>query len=308
MAARSPICLAGCIFSVFTGFLMVSNLRVAIITHEIDEFQESNYLLRHLSRIWEQNGTKIVIVKGVNQELPEADLAILHTDITAVGEDYIRIVNHYPFVINAAVTDISKTAFSDLIVLKSDVYTGKVIVKTNANFGGMRERQKKFSEGDWQSTIEIQRPWRRVEWLEEYPVFDSIAGVPSGVWRNDKLVVEKFLPEQNSQGDYLLKIWVFLGEQGVYYQCVSAEPVIKSQNLIRREFLDVSDVPDSIREMRVKMGFDYGKFDFTMHEGKPALFDVNRTPGGPHGAVKSATVERSYRILSGGLNSFINQL
>lgn len=292
----------------FAGFFMVSNLRIAIITHEIDEFQESNYLLRHLSRIWEQDGIKTVVVKGVNQELPDADLAILHTDITAVGEDYIRIFNHYPLIINGAVTDISKTVFSDLIVAKSDAYTGKVIVKTNANFGGMRERQKKFAEGDWQSTIEIQRPWRRVEWMEEYPVFDSTSAVPSGVWRNDKLVVEKFLPEQNSQGEYLLKIWVFFGDQDIYYQCVSPDPVIKSHNLIRREFLDVNDVPESIREVRANMGFDYGKFDFAMHQGKPVLYDVNRTPGGPKDAAQSETVERSYRILSAGLNSFINQI
>jgi len=100
----------------FAGLLMVSSLRVAIITHEIDEFQGSGYLLSHLSNLWRQDGIKILIVKGVNQELPEADLAILHTDITAVGEDYIRVVNHYPLVINGSVTDISKKAFSDLII------------------------------------------------------------------------------------------------------------------------------------------------------------------------------------------------
>ena len=287
---------------------MVSSLRIAVITHEIDEFKDSNYLLSHLSRVWQRDGVKIVIVKGVNQELPAADLAILHTDITAVNEDYIRIFSHYPLVINSSVRDISKTVFSDLIVAKNDGYTGKVIVKTNANFGGMRERQEKFNDGDWQSTIDIQRPWRRVEWMEEYPVFDSPSDVPTGVWRNDKLVVEKFLPEQNAQGEYLLKVWVFFGDQGIYYQCVSTDPVIKSRNLIRREFLDVNDVPESIRQVRAKMGFDYGKFDFAIHQGEPVLYDVNRTPGGPKQAVVSETAERSYRILSSGLDSFINQL
>ena len=287
---------------------MVSSLRIAVITHEIDEFKDSNYLLSHLSRVWQRDGVKIVIVKGVNQELPAADHDILHTDITAVHEDYTRIFSHYPLVINSSVRDISKTVFSDLIVAKNDGYTGKVIVKTNANFGGMRERQEKFNDGDWQSTIDIQRPWRRVEWMEEYPVFDSPSDVPTGVWRNDKLVVEKFLPEQNAQGEYLLKVWVFFGDQGIYYQCVSTDPVIKSRNLIRREFLDVNDVPESIRQVRAKMGFDYGKFDFAIHQGEPVLYDVNRTPGGPKQAVVSETAERSYRILSSGLDSFINQL
>lgn len=287
---------------------MVSNLRVAIITHEIDEFQDSGYLLRHLSKRWEQDGIKILVVKGVNQELPEADLAILHTDITTVGKDYIRVINQFPLVINGTVTDISKTAFSDLIVQSSDTYDGKVIVKTNANFGGMRERVKKLHDGDWRAGIEIQRPWRRVEWMDEYPVFNSPADVPGGVWRNDKLVVEKFLPEQNAQGEYLLKMWVFLGDQGIYYQAVSPEPVIKSHNLIRREFLDVNDVPESIREIRAKLGFEFGKFDFAMYQGEPVLYDVNRTPGGPKSSFKRESTERSYQILSEGLNNYISQL
>lgn len=284
--------------------LMTSSLRIAIISHEIDDFRNSAYLLHHLSKRWEREGVSVVIVKGVKQELPAADIAILHTDITVVGEDYIRIVDQYPLVINGAVTDISKKVFSDLIVGRNDAYTSAVIVKTNANFGGMREREKKFQEGDWHSNIEIQRPWRRVEWLEDYPIFNSPAEVPSGVWRNDKLVVEKFLPEQNAQGEYLLKVWVFLGDQGIYYQCVANEPVIKSHNLIRREFLDVKDVPDSIREIRTRLGFDYGKFDFAMFEGKPVLYDVNRTPGGPKDAATSETIERSHRILAAGLDSF----
>jgi len=308
MTILTPPCKTGGINYALRVFLMVSKLRVAIITHEIDEFQDSNYLLRHLSRIWERDDIEIAIVKGVNQEPPKADIAILHTDITVVGEDYTRLFYHYPLVINGAVTDISKTVFSDLIVKKGDAYNGKVIVKTNANFGGMREREKKFNEGDWQSTIEIQRPWRRVEWMDEYPVFDSPSAVPSGVWRNDRLVVEKFLPEKNSQGEYLLKVWVFFGDEGIYYNIVSNESVIKSHNLIRREFLDVNDVPEAIREVRARMGFDYGKFDFAIHEGKAVLYDVNRTPGGPKQAVKSETAEQSYQTLSAGLNSFVDQL
>ena len=287
---------------------MVSNLRVAIITHEIDKFKNSKYLLRQLSRSWEQEGIEIALIRGVNQALPEADIAILHTDITAVGDDYIRILEHYPRVINGAITDISKTAFSDLIVAENDGYTGKVIVKTNANFGGMRERQLKLSEGDLQADIEIQRPWRRVEWMAEYPIFDSPSAVPGGVWRNDKLVVEKFLPEKNSQGEYLVKIWVFFGDQGIYYQCVADQPVIKGHNLIRREFLDVGDVPEPIREARAKMGFDYGKFDFAIHEGEAVLYDVNRTPGGPRKEVGSEVVQQVYRTLNAGFRDFINQL
>lgn len=284
---------------------MTPNLRIAIITHEIDDFENSTYQMRHLCKIWKQSGANIVIVKGTKQELPPADIAILHTDITAVGDDYIRIINHYPKVINGTVTDINKTVFSDLLVERNDDWIGKVILKTNANFGGMREREQKFHDGDFQSEIDIQRPWRRVEWLDKYPIFDSKADVPSGVWRNDKLVVERFLPEVNEQGEYILRIWLFLGDQGLYYQCASLTPIIKSQTIIRREFLDVSDVPESIRQARARLGFDYGKFDFALCEGEAALYDVNRTPGGPKYATDPDREAKSRGILSAGLDSFL---
>jgi hypothetical protein len=42
-------------------------------------------------------------------------------------------------------------------------------------------------------------------------------------------------------------------------------------------------VPDELRAMRRALGFDYGKFDFVVNEGKAVLLDANRTPtaGGP---------------------------
>jgi len=30
---------------------------------------------------------------------------------------------------------------------------------------------------------------------------------------------------------------------------------------------------------RRKLGFDYGKFDFVVHEGRAVLLDANKTPG-----------------------------
>ena len=131
------------------------------------------------------------------------------------------------------------------------------------------------------------------------------ADVPSGVWRNEKLVVEKFLPEVNEQGEYILRIWLFLGDQGLYYQCASLTPIIKSQTVLRREFLDVREVPRSIQEARKRLGFDYGKFDFGICEGEAALYDVNRTPGGPRYVSDSGEDAENRRMLSKGLRSFL---
>ncbi len=283
---------------------MSPNLRVAIITHEIDEFSKGGYLLNRLCAAWEENGVNIVIVKGLERDLPLADLAILHADITVVGDEYSHIIEHYPRVINGRIRDISKSAFSDLIVGRDDGHTGPVIVKTDMNYGGMREATEKYRAGDMTTTINIQRPWRRVEWLAEYPVFDSVSEVPLGVWRNRNLVVEKFLPEQNSAGEYLLTVWVFFGDREIVYQCVSTESVIKSHNTTRREYLDPRDLPANLRETRTRLGFDYGKFDFSVINGQAMLYDVNRTPGSPQGSSEQQKVTENIRMLSNGLGSF----
>lgn len=286
---------------------MSSSLRIAIITHEIDTFQGSSYLLHHMCDMWLSQGINIAVIKGVQKDLPDADLAILHTDITAIGEDYGKIIDHYPMVINGRVRDISKHVFSDLLVGRDSGYSGPVIVKTNANLGGMRERLEKLQK-EPQNNIEIQRPWRRAEWLEEYPRFNSVREVPQGVWRNDKLVVEKFLTEQNRSGEYSLKIWAFFGDQEIYYQSFSNEPIIKGHNTRRREFLDPNDLPESLRKTRTKLGFDFGKFDFSIHDDEVSLYDINRTPGSARNFTDQEQVLELIRMLSTGLNYFTDQL
>lgn len=283
-------------------------LQIAIITHEIDNFRGSSYLLNLMCDVWQGRGTGIAVIKGAPRDLPDADLAILHTDITKPGKDYDRVIDHYPLVINGRVRDISKNVFSDLVVERGSSHDGPVIVKTNANFGGMREREEKFRGGDHQADIEIQRPWRRVEWLDEYPTFRSVREVPQGVWRNDKLVVEKFLTEQNESGEYLLRVWVFMGDQEVYYQCVSDEPVIKSHNTKRREFLNPQDLPGALRETRKNLGFDFGKFDFSISDGDAVLYDINRTPGARRNVADHSDISDRIRMLSTGLDYFVKQL
>jgi hypothetical protein len=39
------------------------------------------------------------------------------------------------------------------------------------------------------------------------------------------------------------------------------------------------EVHPEIPELAKRMGFDFGKFDYVMHEGKPVLLDANKTPG-----------------------------
>lgn len=284
------------------------NLRIAVITHAMDEFERGGYLLHRLIGHWEARGTELKVVKGPADSPPDADLAVCHVDMTAVGDEYARMFEHYPLVINGRILDISKSVFSDQLVRLEDGYQGPVIVKTDRNFGGMRELRLRLRQGDSNAQVNVQRPWRKIEFLPAYPVFASPADVPLGVWRNPRLVVEKFRPERNEDGTYRLRVWIFCGDRGIYYQCISGEPIIKSHNTVRRENLDVADLPEALRVKREKLGFDFGKFDFGIVDGEAVLYDVNRTPGSPRGGGESSEAKKNIIKLSEGLDHFIRKL
>jgi len=286
---------------------MIRKLRIAVITHEIDEFGPG-YMLHDLLEPWVSRGVKLEVVRGPDAELPDADLAISHIDMTKVGDEYARHFDHYPLVINSRIRDVSKTAFSDQILARGDAYQGPVIVKTDMNFGGMRELHERYLKGDPNAATDMQRPWRKVEFLPAYPMFKSSADVPLGVWRNPNLVVEKFRPERNEDGEYAVRMWVFLGDRGIYHQSFSAEPVVKGKNTTHRIVYDVADVPEVLRQKREQLGMDYGKFDFGLVGGEVVLFDVNRTPTLPPRGTQASKVLAHLPNLSEGLDYFIQKL
>jgi hypothetical protein len=125
--------------------------------------------------------------------------------------------------------------------------------------------------------IEARRSWRRRRLLASgaYRVFRSRSEVPEGVWTNPNLVVERFLPERDGRW-YCCRHWVFFGSREVQRFSTALEPVVKARENVRPL---AEPVPPELRTLRRRMGFDYGKFDYGMVDGKVVLYDVNRTPG-----------------------------
>lgn len=87
--------------------------------------------------------------------------------------------------------------------------------------------------------------------------------------------MEKFIPEPEPDG-FAARFWLFCGERERCTRHVSPQSLVKGDDTIRREAVPV---PDELRALRRKLGFDYGKFDFVMHEGRAVLLDANKTPG-----------------------------
>ena len=203
---------------------------IAIITNEFNcKIEDSRYFLARLLKVWKQQGIKIHITAGPNYK--PADVALLHVDTTVVADEYFDLSSRYPVVLNESVKDILKTTISRYLLKQDDSYQGPVIVKTNENYGGVNEfiNAVKTGQSAWYDP-EVERPWRKRVIMDslKYPVFDKLSAVPPGVWKNDKLIVEKFLPERLDNGDYRCRTYYFFGEQEFGAWMTSPKPVIKS--------------------------------------------------------------------------------
>jgi len=264
---------------------------VAIVTDVSDRFLEWKYLLRLFVRAWEERGIKVVVVRDEASFQP-ADIAFLHADLTVVPEHCLALCRRYPRVINGGAIDIQKRFFSDLLVTPTSDWQGPVIVKTEWNCGGWREYREWLEKTlvgqllqrvggfetyhNFRARQEAKRSWRDRRLLPygQYPIYASRSEIPDGVWQNSNMVVEKFISEKEGN-EYYCRHWNFLGDREITFRSYSMDPVVKLNGRLERT---KDTVPDDLREIRQSLGFDYGKFDYCVVDGKTMLYDVNRTP------------------------------
>ncbi len=259
--------------------------RIVILLHEHQRLHDE-YLLNALSVEWQKRGLTVLCVNGIRR-CPDADLVIPHIDLTRTPARFVRHIQPLPTSINRQIFDISKRGFSTNLLSGKENYRGPVIVKTDKNAGGWPEYllfklRYRIIARLWRKTFLTaekalgQFACRRQ--LERYPVYESLEDVPAGVFRNRALVIEKFLPERKGE-TYFIRHYLFLGERIRSVRVAGLEPFLK-----RAACTPVDEgcpVPDEVISLRRKLGLDYGKIDYTVHEGRTAILDVNRTPFGP---------------------------
>jgi hypothetical protein len=182
------------------------------------------------------------------------------------------------------------------------------MVKTDRNVGGVPEADKMRRRGIGGrilTGVARRMPWTLTGMLDsyDYPVYDNPRAVPKAVWRNSRLVVEKFLPER--QGEmFCVRQYTFLGDREINTLAMGNSPIVKAHNVVKREVL--SETPSGVRELRASFGFDFGKFDYVMHEGRIVLFDANRTPtynpSSPAGSPSKLILD-----LADGIDTFLGE-
>jgi hypothetical protein len=267
--------------------------KILILT---DGFNRRHYIIDALALRWGKSGYKVCKHYGT-KNIPDADIVILHIDSTIVPDKYVECLARYPVVLNRDALNISKTIFSENIITPDDAYSGPVIIKTIANYGGIPETNRvKYI---W-SRLNLQNNWGKVSVLDpaKYPIFKDKESVPAGVWKNKHLIVEKFLPERTN-GLFFLRYWIFFGQKGWAGRFGSQEPIVKFGNMATKE--EMVSVPEELTIWRKKLGFDYGRFDYVEHNGKAVLFDANKTVGGGH---HMEAYSKQLDFLAAGISDF----
>ncbi|MCB9845566.1 MAG: hypothetical protein H6811_06240 [Phycisphaeraceae bacterium] len=252
--------------------------RIAIIVHR-GATLEDIYFLTPIAEVWREMGHQVSVVSGPGADI-DADVSILHVDLTIVPDDHAAFARRFPIAINGKTADISKRRISRQIVRRGDGYDGPVIVKTDRNCGGVKEAS--LAAGSSLSARCALGLRRRLPWpyrpdlpTAQYRIFEAACRVPRAAWRNPAFIVERFLTER--QGEFTcLRTWVFLGDRETHSLSLSREPIVKADNVLERIVL--GEVPDGLRDMRRELGFDFGKFDYAIVDGRVVLYDANRTP------------------------------
>lgn len=276
--------------------------RIAVVTHEYDCFQHyrfglilrRRFMLQELLQALRANGHKVTVTIGPTETV-EADAAILHLDCSVVPDAYRDLIGAYPVTVNGGAVDITKRTVGGASIRPDSEWPGPVIVKSNYNSGG---------RGEHYHNREAKRrghppPHPDVNGMVTYSLHDSVSQVPDDAWDDEHTVVERLIPEPDPQG-FAMRTWIFLGEKERCTRYVGPKPIIKASDIIARA---PSEVPDEIREQRRRLGFDYGKFDFVVEDGKGVLLDANRTPGSTRGLgkhMRAANVE-----LARGFDAFL---
>lgn len=248
---------------------------IHILTSANERLQKI-HLIRVLSAIWQDRGSNLSFG---DRPPPKTDIVIAHTDYSHIEEAFFSNVDSGLPIINGEARSILKTAVSQALISADTDWDRPVIVKTNANAHAGEEYAYHRLDIPRLAKIIAARaiPWQWVGELplRRYPILDHVSRVPGWVWQDDRLIVERFIPERDGEL-YVLRLWMFFGRQEYCMRVLSELPIVKSRKLVKVELVD--EVPDEVRLLRQKLGLDFGKIDYVMHDGRPVVFDVNKTP------------------------------
>ncbi|HNG93970.1 MAG TPA: hypothetical protein PLB32_14310 [Acidobacteriota bacterium] len=282
--------------------------RIAILFHEKNRGWRVPYTIDLLAEFWKQDGLEVTEIYGVDTFTP-ADVLIVHVDLSVVPNKYLEFARQYPVALNAGLADVRKSSYSRYLVTAGDGYQGPVIVKSNLNFAGVPERL--LSQSGIPRQVVRLRKWLGHHGLlpdvspfqapMDYPIFPSLQDVPRKFRDNPQVIIEQFLP-QIEDGLYHVFNFHFLGDRLTCARLSSPQPIVNGKTQIHSE--SVEPHPQII-ELRQKMNFDYGKFDYVVRDGQVILLDANKTIGASPKFAHNPTLTKMYRYRAEGIYFYL---
>ena len=284
--------------------------RIAVLWHERDRGRDlQRYAITHLADHWRNDGHVVQFLFGVSR-FEAADVVIVHVDLTIVPARYLDFAARYPIALNGQVQDIRRTSYSRNLVHPEDGYTGRVIVKSNNNYAGRPDRSRAgFVAGLWwrvRRRMAALGPLRAgapplFDTPLDYRIFERAGDVPPAWYQCSDLVVERFLPEREGEA-YVVRNYQFLGDRWTCTRMIAAQPIVNAATHVAIEPIE----PDpAIERFRRELRFDYGKFDYVMHEGRAVLLDANKTTGAG-GMQRTPELDARRRHRAEGLYSYFS--
>ncbi|HUC35609.1 MAG TPA: hypothetical protein VMR97_00645 [Acidimicrobiales bacterium] len=251
--------------------------RIAVLLHKAQrEHDLRDYLISHLAQIWRDDDLEVVFLSGPNHFVP-ADLIIVHIDLSVVPDEYLGLARQYPVTLNCAVTDIRKSMISTQRVTTTGDYGGKVLVKSNLNYGGVPDRKlARLTEGKgrWRRLLtKLDGRLAQFDGRLSYRIYDRVERVPARFFATDDFIVEKFVPEIED-GKYHVRQFEFLGDRFTCFRLASTHPIIRSRTASEAEEVEPHR---ALFEIRRRLNLDYGKLDYVIHDDQPVLLDVEKT-------------------------------
>lgn len=281
-------------------------MRIGVLIHVRDTLfsQGERWLLQFILAAARERGHSVHVLRGVGAN-PPLDVLIPHVDLTVRPPQYERFLSRHGCVLNLRLRDISKRALGCRALGPGEDFEGPVMLKSDLNFGG-RPELRLIPGRRWHSEVmhrlrhlPLCRRWAEAafwRWTpclssRDYRVYPSLREVPPQAFRNPRLVVQPFEPEEQD-GLFALRKWTFLGDAGSCTRSLGTGPIVKAANRVPGS-ITAAPVPDEVREFRRKIGMDFGKIDFVVREGRAVILDVNPTPsvsteGGSRGAARRA--------------------
>lgn len=260
-----------------------------------------------MAQFWRDDGHEVIFLHGTKRFIP-ADVVIVHVDLSVVPDAYFEFASRYPVALNASVRDIRKSRFSTDLLRSGDLWTGGVIVKSDENCAGVPEMERTSwllhstqarRARRWLGKItRSSRPFFRS--AADYLVYENLAAVPRALFDQPGLIVQKFLPELHD-GRYSVRNMTFLGDRVTCVRLTSSSPIVTGDANVTLEQVEPHR---DIAVLRKTLGFDYGKFDYVIHDGRAVLLDINKTVGASAGLLDNEALRRIRRYRAEGLYDY----